>query len=58
MAETSNLGSNIGGFIGGITDPLFGGTTTVSTTTQPVKTKGSYTPIIIGVVGIVVLVLF
>jgi len=48
-----NIGSGIGGFIGGITTPIFGGTTEQSVTTEPVKNSGAYTPMIIGIVAIV-----
>jgi hypothetical protein len=53
----SNIGTGIGGFIGGITTPIFGGTTEVSTTTAPAKAQGSNTPIIIGITGIVILLI-
>ena len=33
----TSLGEGIGGFIGGITTPIFGGSTEISTTTSPKK---------------------
>lgn len=50
-----NIGSGIGEFIGGITNPLFGGTTTQSTTNTPVKTQGSNTALIVGIFALVVI---
>lgn len=50
----SNIGSGIGGFIGGITTPIFGGTTEVQTTSRPATGTGTNWPIILGIVGVVV----
>lgn len=51
----TNIGSGLGGFIGGITTPIFGGTTEVQTTTKPSTGSGTNWPIILGIVGVVVL---
>lgn len=51
----TNIGSGIGGFIGGITTPIFGGTTEVQTTSKPASGTGTNWPIILGIAGVVVL---
>lgn len=52
-STAGNIGSGIGNFIGGLTNPLFGGTTTQSTTTTPTKTQGSNVPLVIGIIALI-----
>ena len=54
----TNIGEGIGGFIGGLTDPLFGSTqtNTTSVTSKPSEQKGSNTVIVIAVVASIVVI--
>ena len=54
QSDVQMVGNEIGGFIGGVLNPVIGGTTTTSVTTKPSADSSKTTTIIIVVVVVVI----
>lgn len=56
MSDFTNVGNEIGGFLGGMFNPILGGTTTTTTTKPTDESKKSNSIVIIVAVALIVVV--